>query len=171
MRTSVNAKTAFLRKNPIAFRTSPRITITLNDSIELRGLINSNAKINCIDKIIYKQLLGVIIIPNLNMKMISHSNYRILFIKICENVRLAIKPIKYEVYLFIINVKTSYFLILGTPFIFQSDLSLGTEKDTNRQFNTVKDINRRLTVRFYIGPSNNVRRRRVKVGAFNSLNL
>jgi hypothetical protein len=57
-------------------------------------------------------------ILNLNIEMISHSNYRILFIRICENVRLAIRLIKYEIYLFIIDVKTSYSLILGAPFIF-----------------------------------------------------
>jgi hypothetical protein len=105
------------------------------------------------------------------MEMVSHSNHRILFIKIYENVRLAVKPIKYEIYLFVINVKTSHFLIFGAPFIFQSDLSLGTEKDTGRQFNTIKDIDRRLTVRFYTGPSNSTRRRRVKTSTFSSLNL
>jgi hypothetical protein len=52
------------------------------------------------------------------MEIISHSNHRIPFIKICENIRLAIKLIKYEVYLFIINIKTSHFLILDISFIF-----------------------------------------------------
>jgi hypothetical protein len=66
------------------------------------------------------------------MKMVSHSNYRVPFIKICENVRLAIRPIKYEIYLFVIDVKTSHSLILDTPFIFQSNLSLGTKKNTGR---------------------------------------
>ena len=66
------------------------------------------------------------------MEMISHSNHRIPFIRIYKNVRLAVRPIKYEVCLFIINVKTSHFLVLGTLFIFQSDLSLGTEKNTDR---------------------------------------
>jgi hypothetical protein len=94
-------------------------------------------------------------ILSLNIKIISHSNHRVLFIRIYENVRLAIRFIKYEIYLFIIDVKTSYFLMLGISFIFQSNLSLGTEKNTGRQFGTVKDINRRLTVRFYIGLSNN----------------
>jgi hypothetical protein len=171
IRTSVNAKAASLRENPVTFRTLPRITITLNDSVKLRGLINSSAEINYIDKAIYKQLLGIIMILSLNMEIVSHSNYRISFIRICENVRLAIKPIKYEVYLFIINVKTSHSFILGISFIFQSDLSLGTEEDTDRQFNTVKNIDRRLTIRFYTSPSNNARRRRVKTNAFNSLNL
>jgi hypothetical protein len=105
------------------------------------------------------------------MKIISHSNYRIFFIKIYENVRLAIEPIKYEVCLFIIDIKTSHFLILAAPFIFQSDLSLGTKKNTGRQFSTVKNINRRLIARFYTSPSNNTERRRVKTGTFNSLNL
>jgi hypothetical protein len=110
-------------------------------------------------------------ILNLNMEIISHSNHRVSFIKICENVRLAIKFIKYEVCLFIIDVKTSYFLVLGAPFIFQSNLSFGTEKNTSRQFGTVKNINRRLIVRFYTGPSNNAGRRRVKANTFNFLNL
>jgi hypothetical protein len=105
------------------------------------------------------------------MEMISHSNYRIPFMRVCENIRLAVKLIKYEICLFVIDVKTSHFLILGIPFIFQSDLSLGTEENIGRQFSTVKNINRRLTVRFYTGLSNNARRRRVKTGIFSSLNL
>jgi hypothetical protein len=110
-------------------------------------------------------------ILNLNMEMISHSNYRIPFIEVCENVRLAIKPIKYEICLFVIDVKTSHFLILDIPFIFQSDLNFSTEKDTGRQFNTVKNIDRRLIARFYTSPSNNARRRRVETGIFDFLNL
>jgi hypothetical protein len=132
MRTSVNAKIIFFRENPVIFRTLSKVTITLNDSVKFRGLINLNAEINYIDKATYKQLLGVIIIPNLNMKMISHSNHRVPFIKIYKNVRLAIGPIKYEIYLFIIDIKTSHSLMLGLPFIFQFNLSLGTEKDTGR---------------------------------------
>jgi hypothetical protein len=118
MRTSVNAIIAFLRENPITFRTSPKITITLNDLVELRGLINLDAEINYIDKTIYKQLLKMVIILNPNIEMVSHSNYRISFIRIYENIRLAVRPIKYEVCLFIIDVKTSHFLMLGTSFIF-----------------------------------------------------
>jgi hypothetical protein len=110
-------------------------------------------------------------ILNLNMKMVSHSNYRVFFIGVCENIRLAVRLIKYEICLFIIDVKTSYFLILGIPFIFQSNLSLGTEKDTGRQFSIIKNIDRRLIARFYTGPFNNVKRRRVEAGTFNSLNL
>jgi hypothetical protein len=105
------------------------------------------------------------------MEIVFYSNYRVFFMRIYENVRLAVRPIKYEVYLFIINIKTSHSLVLGAPFIFQSDLSLGTEENTGRQFGTVKDINRRLTARCYTGLSNNVRRRRVKAGTFGSLNL
>jgi hypothetical protein len=118
IRTGVSAKIVFFRENPITFRTLLKITITLDDSVEFRGLINLDAKINYIDKVTYEQLTGVIIILNLNMEMVSHSNYRILFIGICENIRLAVRPIKYEICLFIINVKTSHFLILDTPFIF-----------------------------------------------------
>jgi hypothetical protein len=171
MRTGVSARAVFFRKNPITFRILLRVTITLNDSVEFRGLINLGVEINCIDKATYKQLTGVIIILSLNMEMVSHSNYRISFIGICENVRLAIKPIKYEICLFIINVKMSYSLILGALFIFQFNLNLDIKKDTDRQFNTVKDIDRRLTARFYTGLSNNTGRRRVKTGIFNSLNL
>jgi hypothetical protein len=105
------------------------------------------------------------------MEMISYSNHRIPFMGVYENVRLAVRFIKYEVCLFVIDVKTSHFLMLGAPFIFQFNLSLGTEEDTGRQFNTVKDIDRRLTIRFYTGPFNNARRRRVKAGAFDFLNL
>jgi hypothetical protein len=117
-KTSVSAKTAFFRENPIAFRTLLRVTITLDDSVELRGFINLDAEINYIDKATYEQLTDIIMILSLNMEMISHSNHRILFMGICENVRLAIRPIKYEIYLFIIDIKTSHFLVLDAPFIF-----------------------------------------------------
>jgi hypothetical protein len=153
IRTGVNVRIAFFRENPVIFRILFRVTITLNDSIKFRGFIDFGVEIT------YKQLTGVIIILNLNMEMISHSNYRVSFMGICENVRLAIRPIEYEVYLFIIDVKTSYFLMLGALFIFQSNLNFGTEEDTGRQFGIIKNIDRRLTVRFYTGLSNNVRRR------------
>jgi hypothetical protein len=52
------------------------------------------------------------------MEMVSYSNYRVPFIRVYENVRLAVRPIKYEVCLFVIDIKTSYFLILNAPFIF-----------------------------------------------------
>jgi hypothetical protein len=54
IRTSVNVKTVSLRENPVIFRTSLKVTITLNDSVKLRGLINSDAEINYIDKATYK---------------------------------------------------------------------------------------------------------------------
>jgi hypothetical protein len=54
VRASVNARAVFLRENPIAFRTLFRVIITLDDSVELRGLINLDAEINYIDKITYK---------------------------------------------------------------------------------------------------------------------
>jgi hypothetical protein len=171
IRTSVSVKAASFRENPVVFRTLLRIIITLNDLVKLRGLINSGVKINYIDKVTYKQLTDMVIILSPNMEMVSHSNYRVPFIGVYKNVRLAIKPIKYEICLFIIDIKTSHSLILGISFIFQSDLNLGTEENTGRQFSTVKNIDRRLTARFYIGPSNNAGRRRVEVDAFNSLNL
>jgi hypothetical protein len=118
MRTGVNAKIAFFRENPVTFRILFKVTVTLDDSVKLRGLINLGAEINCIDKATYKQLTGVIIILNPNMEMVSHLNHRVFFMGICENVRLAVKFIKYEVCLFVIDVKTSYFLVLGVSFIF-----------------------------------------------------
>jgi hypothetical protein len=54
IRTGVNVKIAFFRKNPIAFRILLKIIITLNDSVKFRGLINFNAEINYIDKVTYK---------------------------------------------------------------------------------------------------------------------
>jgi hypothetical protein len=57
-------------------------------------------------------------ILSLNMEMVSYSNYRVPFIGVCENVRLVIKFIEYEIYLFIIDVKTSHSLMLGAFFIF-----------------------------------------------------
>jgi hypothetical protein len=118
MRTGVSVKTASLRENPVAFRTSPRVIITLDDSMELRGLINLGVEINCIDKATYEQLTGVVMTLSLNIEMVSHSNHRIPFMGVCENVRLAVRPIEYKVCLFVIDVKMSYFLVLGAPFIF-----------------------------------------------------
>jgi hypothetical protein len=54
IRASVNAKAAFFRENPVTFRISSKIIITLDDSVELRGLIDLDAEINYIDKAIYK---------------------------------------------------------------------------------------------------------------------
>jgi hypothetical protein len=118
IRTGVNVKTVSFRKNPVTFRILFRIIITLNDSVEFRGFINLDAEINYIDKITYEQLTGMMIILNLNIEMVSYSNHRVPFIRVCKNVRLAIKLIKYEVCLFIIDVKTSYSLMLGIFFIF-----------------------------------------------------
>jgi hypothetical protein len=132
MRTGVSVKAAFFRENPVTFRISSKVTVTLDDSVKLRDFINFGAEINYINKATYEQLTDVIMILNLNIKMVSHSNYRVLFIRICENVRLAVGPIKYEICLFIIDVKTSYSLVLGIFFIFQSNLSLGTEENTGR---------------------------------------
>jgi hypothetical protein len=50
----VNVKIVSFRENPVTFRTLPKITITLDDSVELRGLINLNAEINYIDKVTYE---------------------------------------------------------------------------------------------------------------------
>jgi hypothetical protein len=78
----------------------------------------SGAEINCIDKATYEQLTGVVMILSLNMEMVSHSNHRVPFMGVYKNVRLAVRLIKYEVCLFIIDVKTSHSLMLGVPFIF-----------------------------------------------------
>jgi hypothetical protein len=132
IRTSVNVRAAFLRESPVAFRISPKVIITLNDSVELRGLINSGAEINYINKATYEQLSDMVIILNLNIEIVSHSNYRVPFMRVYKNIRLAVRLIEYEVCLFVIDVKMSHFLVLGIFFIFQSDLSLGTEKDIGR---------------------------------------
>ena len=54
IRTGVNAKIAFFRENPVAFRILLKVIITLDDSVELRGLINSDAEINYINKVTYE---------------------------------------------------------------------------------------------------------------------
>jgi hypothetical protein len=54
MRTGVNVRAAFFKKNPVTFRISFRVIITLDDSVELRGLINFGAEINYIDKATYE---------------------------------------------------------------------------------------------------------------------
>jgi hypothetical protein len=52
------------------------------------------------------------------MEMVFHSNHCVFLIGVCENVRLAVRFIKYEIYLFIIDVKMSHFLVLSVFFIF-----------------------------------------------------
>jgi hypothetical protein len=54
IRTGVSAKAVSFRENPVTFRTLPKVIITLNDSVKFRGLINSDAEINYIDKVTYK---------------------------------------------------------------------------------------------------------------------
>jgi hypothetical protein len=54
MRTGVSVKIAFFRENPVTFRILPKVIITLDDSVELRGLINLGAEINYIDKTTYE---------------------------------------------------------------------------------------------------------------------
>jgi hypothetical protein len=54
IRTGVNAKIVFFRKNPVTFRILFKVIITLDDSVKLRGFINFNAEINYIDKATYE---------------------------------------------------------------------------------------------------------------------
>jgi hypothetical protein len=90
MRTGVSARIVSFRENLITFRILFRVTITLDNSVELRDFIDFGAEINYINKATYKQLTGMIIILSLNMEIVSHSNYRVSFIGICKNVRLVI---------------------------------------------------------------------------------
>jgi hypothetical protein len=54
VRTGVNARAAFFRKNPVTFRILFKVTVTLDDSVKFRGLINLGAEINYIDKVTYE---------------------------------------------------------------------------------------------------------------------
>src|SRR5450755_2430114 len=95
-----NREKRFLRGNPLAFRLFSRITVIFEGLLKLRGLIDTGAEINVITKKIYASLPGLVMTENPKMAMVSHSNYHIPFLGVCEDVKMTVKNIKYNVCIF-----------------------------------------------------------------------
>src|SRR5450755_4117684 len=98
-----NRERRFLRGNPLAFRLFPRMTVTFEDLLKLRGLIDTGAEINVMTKEIYASLPGLVITENPEIAIVSYSNYHIPFLGICEDVKVTVENIEYNVCIFVID--------------------------------------------------------------------
>jgi hypothetical protein len=103
----------FFRGNPLAFRLFLRMIIPFEGLFKFRGLIDTGAEINVMIKEIYASLPGLVITENPEIAIISHSNYHIPFLEICEDVKVIVGNIKYNVCIFVINFQINYALVLG----------------------------------------------------------
>src|SRR5450755_4468302 len=143
----------FLRGNPLTFRLSPRMTVILESLLKLRGLIDTGAEINVITKKIYASLPGLVMTENLEIAIISHSNHHIPFLGICEDVKVTVGDIEYNVCIFVINFQTNHAFVLSVPFIGQSKLNLAIEEKSERQYATVISEDSTSSAKFYTGPA------------------
>jgi hypothetical protein len=84
---------------------------------KLRGLIDTGAEINVIIKEIYANLSDLVMTENSEMAIIFHFNYHIPFLGVCEDVKVTVRNIKYNVCIFVINFQANYALVLGVFFI------------------------------------------------------
>ena len=71
--------------------------------LKLRGFIDTGAKINVITKKIYASLPGLVMIENFEMAIVFYSNYYILFLGVCEDVKVTVKDIEYDICIFVID--------------------------------------------------------------------
>jgi hypothetical protein len=163
-----NRERKSLRDNPLTFRSSPRITVTLESLLKLRGLIDTGAEINVIIKKIYASLPGLVITENPEIAMVSHSNHHIPFLEICENVKITVKNIEYDVCIFVINLQANHALVLGAPFIGQSKLNLAIKEKSGKQYATVISEDSTNSAKFYTGPAK--KRIEERMSAMRSLN-
>jgi hypothetical protein len=98
-----NREKRFLRGNPLTFRLFLRMTITLESLFKFRGLIDTGAEINVITKKIYASLPGLIMTENPEMAIVFYFNYHIPFLGVCEDVKVTVKNIEYDVCIFVID--------------------------------------------------------------------
>jgi hypothetical protein len=98
-----NRERRFLRGNPLAFRLFLRMTVTFEGLFKFRDLIDTGAEINVIIKEIYASLPGLVMIENSEIAMVSHSNYHIPFLGVCEDVKVIVRNIEYDVCIFVID--------------------------------------------------------------------
>ena len=120
---------------------------------KLRGLIDTGAEINVITKKIYASLPGLVMTENLEMAIVSHSNYHIPFLGVCEDVKVTVRNIEYNVCIFVIDFQTNHALVLGVPFIGQSKLNLAIEEESGKQYATVISEDSTSSAKFYTGPA------------------
>jgi hypothetical protein len=163
-----NREKRFLRGNPLTFRLFLRMTVTLENLFKFRGLIDTGAEINVIIKEIYASLPGLVMTENLEITIVSHSNYYIPFLKVCEDVKVTVKDIKYNVCIFVINFQANYALVLGALFIGQSKLNLAIKEESGRQYITVISEDSINSAKFYTGPAE--KRVKERMSAMRSLN-
>jgi hypothetical protein len=142
-----------LRGNPLVFQLSFRITVIFESLLKFRGLIDTGAEINVIIKEIYASLPGLMMTENLEMAIISYSNYYIPFLEVCEDVKVTVEDIEYNVCIFIIDFQANYALVLGVFFIGQSKLNLAIEEESGKQYITVVSEDNTNFARFYTGPA------------------
>jgi hypothetical protein len=122
----------FLRGNPLAFRLFSRMTVIFEGLFKLRGLIDTGAEINVMIKEVYASLFGLVMIENPEIAIISYFNYHIPFLRVCEDVKVIVKNIEYNVCIFVINLQVNYVLVLGVSFIGQSKLNLAIKEENGR---------------------------------------
>jgi hypothetical protein len=158
----------FLRGNPLAFRLSSRMTVTFENLFKFRGLIDTGAEINVMTKKIYASLPGLVMTENPEMAIIFHSNHHIPFLGVCEDVKVIVENIKYNVCIFVIDFQANHALVLGASFIGQSKFNLAIEEESGRQYATVALEDNTSSARFYTGLTE--KRIEEKVSAMRFLN-
>jgi hypothetical protein len=158
----------FLRGNPLTFRLSFQIIVIFEDLFKFRGLIDTGAEINVIIKEIYANLSGLVITENPEIAIIFYSNYHIPFLGVCEDVKVIVGDIKYNVCIFVIDFQANHALVLNVLFIGQSKLNLAIEEESERQCVTVTSEDSTSFARFYTGLAEE--RIEERVSAMRSLN-
>jgi hypothetical protein len=105
---------------------------TFENSFKFRGLIETGAEINVMTKEVYANLPGLVMTESSEIAMVSYFNYHIPFLGVCEDVRVIVGDIEYNVYIFVIDFQTNHVFVLNAPFIGQSKLNLATEKESGK---------------------------------------
>jgi hypothetical protein len=108
------------------------MTVILKGLFKFRGLIGTGAEINVIIKKVYASLSGLVMIENPEMVMVFHSNHHIPFLGVCEDVKMTVKDIEYNICIFVIDLQTNHALVLGAPFIGQSKFNLAIKEESGK---------------------------------------
>jgi hypothetical protein len=143
----------FLRGNPLVFRLFSRMIIIFESLFKFRGLIDTGAEINVMIKEIYASLPGLVITENPEMTIIFYSNYHIPFLGVCEDVKIIVGDIEYNVCIFVIDFQANHALVLGVSFIGQLKLNLAIKEENGKQYATVISEDSISSAKFYTGPA------------------
>jgi hypothetical protein len=108
-----NRERKSLRGNPLTFRSSFWMTVTFENLLKFRGLIDTGAEINVMTKEVYASLSGLIMTENPEIAIIFYSNHYIPFLGVCEDVKVIVKNIEYNVCIFVIDFQANHALVLG----------------------------------------------------------